>query len=64
MHRKGLTLNHPPTHPPACTHHPTALVSIATVEDVGGFFFFFFLKGQAAARGILEDIRLFSMLCY
>lgn len=39
---KGLTLNHPSTHPPSLHPSPTAPVTIATEEEVGIF------KGQAA----------------
>lgn len=59
VHRKGLTLSHPPTHLPTSLHpSPTALVAIATEEEVGIF------KGQAAAQGILEEITVLSTPCY
>lgn len=58
MYWKRLTLNHPPSHPPSMHQSPTALVTIATEEEVGIF------KGQAAAQGILEKIAMQSTPLY
>lgn len=54
---KGLTLNHPSTHPPSLHPSPTAPVTIATEEEVGIF------KGQAACsagypRGDYSALRI------